>query len=431
MLFLKQNGCQFKMRILVWLLVLFFISPVEIFAGVEKAKVVLDDKTIPEIKIYTFDEVEYLSLKDISRVYEAKVHWYPVSGRVELTLNHTKIDFLLDSKLVKVNRIQRKISKPVRLIDDKVYVPLEFLLSPLWTKVSKGKTYWDDYTRTFTFTKKPPPAASAELLPETTSVTVSLLEEAPTALALVSTGTVITSQRKEKPIGKIVIDPGHGGKDPGAISRRGTREKDINLRFAKELARTLSDDYGYQVILTRNRDIFLPLYQRVEIANHAQADLFISIHCNASSSRRLNGFEVYFLSEKATDADAQAVALRENAVIALEDIPPWKQKEIEKILYSLETNVFLNQSSELSGLIAQRVEKKTEINNQRVKQATFTVLRGARMPAVLIELGYLSHADEEKKLRTQQFCAKLAECIAYGVHTYYQKNSNHRKANPQ
>lgn len=399
----------------------------------EKIKIILDDKTLEEVKIYQIDGTDYLSLPRLCRIYNAKSHWYPVSGKVVLNLNGKKVEFFLESKTVLVNQIQRKMSQPTKLIDDEVYIPIQFLATPLWKKISQGHTFWDSVSKTLTFTEKTIPLESAELKPETTGV-ISLVPS--------TTGTLIVSTTpwqmdkiakfvEGKGLVRIIVDPGHGGKDPGAISRRGLREKEINLSIAKELAKILNDDYGYQVLLTREEDIFLPLYTRAEIANQTQADFFVSIHCNASVSKRLNGFEVYFLSEKASDPDAQTVALRENAVIALEDISPWQRKEIEKILLSMETNVFLNQSSELAGVVSQRVSQGIDFDNSRVKQASFTVLRGVRMPAILVECGYLSNLTEEKKLRNRNFCKQLASGLAEGIHTYLQKNSNLKKANRQ
>ena len=399
----------------------------------EKIKIILDDETLEEVKVYQIDGVDYLSLSNLRRIYNAKSHWYPVSGKVVLNLNGKRVEFFLESKTVLVNQIQRKMSQPTQLINDEIYIPIQFLTTSSWKKISQGHTFWDSVSKTLTFTEKTIPVESAELQPGTTGL-ISLVPSTTESLMVSTTPWQMEKIAKfveGKGLVRIIIDPGHGGKDPGAISRRGLKEKEINLSIAKELAKILNDEYGYQVLLTREDDIFLSIYTRAEIANQAQADLFVSIHCNASVSRRLNGFEIYFLSEKATDPEAQAVALRENAVIALEDISPWQRKEIEKILLSMETNVFLNQSSELAGVVSQRVSQGMDFNNSRVKQASFTVLRGVRMPAILVECGYLSNLTEEKKLRSRNFCKQLASGLAEGVHTYLQKNNNLKKASSQ
>lgn len=406
--------------ILFSLLLLLFSTRLNAEFVEKKIKVILDEKTLSGIKLIQTEETNYISLDDVKKIYDAKVHWYPVSGKVILNFGGKKVEFFVETKKVLVNGIQRKLDKPIRLINDEVYIPLGFLEGPSWQKITEGKTSWDWSKETLTFTKKLPSLVTTEQLsPQTTNLL---------SLPLVEVSSISPTKtslpRKEKESLRVVIDPGHGGKDPGAISRRGIKEKDINLIVAKELANILKKNYGYEVILTREDDIFLPLYERTKIANRNNADLFVSIHCNASRSRKLSGFEVYFLSEKATDSEAEEVALRENAVLALEEIPSWKQKEIEKILFSMETNVFLNQSSELAGLLAQHIEKKTEIINPRVRQAAFFVLRGARMPAILVELGYLSNREEEKKLRSRQYRQQMVKYLAESIHLYYQKNNN-------
>lgn len=413
----------------------FFISPAcSQTVKEDKLKMITDEETASGIKYLLIDDEEYLSLQEIKRIYDAKVHWYPVSGKVLLNLDGKKVEFFIETKKITINGISRKLENPIRLVDDKVYLPIDFLQGQVWQKVSGGRTLWDWNLKTFTFTRKPLPEVSSGIASQTTDFTVSPLVE--TSSAAVAVGveiepTSLTEEKKRNNVVKIVIDPGHGGKDPGAISRRGTREKELNLLIAKELARVLAEDYGYRVILTRKDDTFVPLFNRAEIANQKHADLFVSIHCNSSISRRLNGFEIYFLSEKATDSEAQAVALRENAVIALEDVPLWKQKEIERILWSMETNTFLNQSSGLAGVITQRIEKKMDIDNPRVKQATFSVLRGARMPAILVEVGYLSHRNEESRLRTRKYREQIVRNLAEGIHSYCQTNSNLKRASSE
>jgi len=408
----------------------YFLFSTGINAKIEekKLKVILDEKTFTGVKYILIDEIEYISLNDVKKIYNAKVHWYPVSGRVVLNLNGKKVEFFIETKKILVNGIQRKLDKPIKLIGDRVYLPISFLEGQIWQKITAGRTSWNWSKETLTFTKRLLPAVIAKELPtKTTEISpISPVGVSSISLTTVETTLPITEKKKKDSL-FIVIDPGHGGKDPGAVGRRGTKEKEINLLVAKELADILTENYGYEVILTRKDDYFLSLYERAKIANHNSADLFLSIHCNASSSRRLNGFEVYFLSEEASDSEAEAVALRENAVLALEDIPSWKQKEIEKLLRSMETNAFLNQSSELAGLLVKYTENKTDIHKLRVRQGSFTVLRGARMPAILVEVGYLTHHNEETKLRSNKYRQQITKCLAEGVYLYFQKNNKSRR----
>ncbi len=422
---------NFFVRSICLLLLLFLFSyPInaQTQSKEKKLKVVLDEKTLDGVEYILIEDTEYLPLDEVKKIYDAKTHWYPVSGKIILNLDGKKVEFFIETKKVLVNGIQRKLDQPIRLINDEVYLPISFLEGPSWQKITGGKTFWDWSKETLTFTQKISSPAPSETVSPTTvtlSSTITTGKVEGSVPPLPSKEIVLP---KEKKFLRIVIDPGHGGKDPGAIGRRGTKEKEINLIIAKELANVLKENYGYEILLTREDDTFLSLYERTEMANRNNADLFVSVHCNASRSRQLKGFEVYFLSEKATDADAEATASMENAVLALEDIPPWKQKEIEKILRSMETNVFLNQSGELAGLLAKQMEKDTDISDPRVRQASFAVLRGARMPAILVEAGFLTYRNEETKLRSQKYRKQIAKSLAKSINLYYQRNNNSRKA---
>jgi N-acetylmuramoyl-L-alanine amidase len=234
---------------------------------------------------------------------------------------------------------------------------------------------------------------------------------------------VAITGRKSKDAKVIVIDAGHGGNDPGAIGPNGLKEKDIALEIAYELKRLFDKDKNYNVILTRKDDIFIPLAERTNIANEKRANLFISIHCNANINRKVSGFEVYFLSERASDASAFATANLENSVIELEGKPTPKLAGIQKMLWSMMQNEYLNESSELSSFISAIAPGRMRITNRGVKQAGFYVLRGAQMPAVLVEVAFISNYEEEMKLRNGNFQKAAALSIYEGVLRYYERKS--------
>jgi N-acetylmuramoyl-L-alanine amidase len=221
----------------------------------------------------------------------------------------------------------------------------------------------------------------------------------------------------------ILLDAGHGGNDPGAVGPNGTKEKDINLAIVQELKRIFDRDYNYKVILTRKDDTFIPLSERTSIANKNWADLFISVHCNANFDRSVSGFEIYFLSEKATDSEAAATAIFENSVLKLEERSRKKNSLIKNILGSMALNEYVNESSELCGFIADEAQSKLKILNRGVKQASFYVLRGARMPAVLVESAFLSNCEQEAKLNLEEFQNAVANSIYCGVVKYYARKN--------
>jgi N-acetylmuramoyl-L-alanine amidase len=215
---------------------------------------------------------------------------------------------------------------------------------------------------------------------------------------------------------RIVVDAGHGGKDPGAIGPRGILEKNVTLALAKALAKRLEKDLGCEVILTRNRDVFLPLEERTAIANKVGADLFISIHANASTNRSAYGTETYYLNFAKNDM-AAAVVARENGT-SLKQVG-----DLELILFDLMANSKINESSRLAteiqkSLIDQLSRHYTETRDLGVKQGPFYVLLGANMPSVLVETAFISNMREESLLTNRQYHERTAAAIAQGVRNY-------------
>lgn len=237
-------------------------------------------------------------------------------------------------------------------------------------------------------------------------------------LAGVSDPDVISRLDRERNRWKydiVVIDPGHGGKDPGAIGPAGTKEKDITLDVGLRLRKEL-EKRGVKVVMTREKDVFIPLDERGKIANRIDGKLFISLHCNAAKDQRARGMETYFLSQTKTDR-AMQVAMRENAVIKYEENSA-KYKELTEenfILLNMAQTGFIQESQDLADIVQQYVPSKIGLKNRGVDQAGFYVLVGASMPAILFEMGFISNREEEKKLRDKDFRAKLAVEIAESV----------------
>ena len=214
-------------------------------------------------------------------------------------------------------------------------------------------------------------------------------------------------------IKKIVLDAGHGGYDPGAIGRSGIKEKYITLDIAKKV-KDLLEGKGIEVILTRSDDTFVPLVRRAEIANSSNADLFISIHANASKTRRLKGFEVYYLSE-AIDEEARAQEASDSGLIRIEPSSVYERTDIlNYILWDLELT---ENRKEAIGL-GNRILDSVDVLKRDIKCARFVVLKGTRMPAVLVEVGYISNSSECSKLGWGEYRTKIAAKIADGVLKY-------------
>ena len=234
----------------------------------------------------------------------------------------------------------------------------------------------------------------------------------------VSTNPVDLYQEKKKwKFDTIIIDPGHGGKDPGAVGYRGTKEKDIVLDVSKRLARKIERNSKTKVILTREEDIFLRLQDRTKFANANEGDLFISIHTNAAEDRRASGFETFLIGPNKNEA-AVRVAARENAALELEGFSGKKLTNEDLIKATIAQSAFAAKSEEFASLVQNEFRKRVQSKDRGVKQAGFYVLMGASMPNVLIELGFISNPNEEKKLNSSSYRDMLATSIYYAVLKY-------------
>lgn len=224
----------------------------------------------------------------------------------------------------------------------------------------------------------------------------------------------------------IIIDAGHGGKDPGAIGPSGVQEKTMNLDMAQRLKKLINAGYkNIDVIMTRDKDKFVSLSERTQLANKYPNAIFLSIHCNASKNKSSKGFETYFLSNAKTDWE-RAVEARENSSLTF-DLPDDERKGLDFILWDLAQNEFLTASSRLAEFIQTEYEVKYKAENRGLKQAGFYVLKGNYMPAVLIETAFLSNKDEEKKLKSKDFRQEIAQLIYNGLSKYlkeYEKKNS-------
>ncbi len=217
----------------------------------------------------------------------------------------------------------------------------------------------------------------------------------------------------DEKIDVIVIDAGHGGKDYGAIGRhKKTREKDINLEIAKNLAKMIRKDKQFKVIMTRSKDKYVSLDDRARIANEAKADLFISIHCNSSPKQSANGFQVFYLAPAKNDA-ARAAAQLENAPFLLDNAAVDKQEEgdLAFILNDMIQTEFITESADLAYMADIEMRKRLKIRPRGVDHAGFFVLNSVYMPSILVEAAFISNKNEEKKLRDKKYRKKVAESI--------------------
>jgi N-acetylmuramoyl-L-alanine amidase len=337
----------------------------------------LDPSLHSDIKSY--DGVQYVPLVKLCQTYGLEWKWDSVIRTAIITKNG-KIVLRPGSDRILVNGEDKKLSSPVLLTDGVVFVPVTFVKNDLGFIVE-----------TRAFTQKNIEAPEEVRAPGKYSIKA------------------------------IVLDAGHGGKDPGAVGGRlGIKERNLTLSIAKKL-KSILEDNGIRVIMTRDSDVFIPLPERAKIANSSGADLFVSIHINASRSRSMNGFECYYLSE-ATNDNARALEAFENATLKTDEgTMAEHSSSLDKTLWDMKLTENRRESAELAGDICSAVDNSLVTRNRGVKTARFYVIKFTRIPSVLVEIGYLSNKFEELKLKEESYSNRMADIVAKGILAYKNK----------
>jgi N-acetylmuramoyl-L-alanine amidase len=239
----------------------------------------------------------------------------------------------------------------------------------------------------------------------------------PQAEGLVGIQPVPTPAGDERPL--VVIDAGHGGIDPGATGISGIQEKELVLDYALSLKEVMEESGRYRVLLTREEDLFIPLNDRYDIAQRAEADLFISFHANSHPEGKVRGASVFTLSEKGADSDAEAaqLAAKENAADALAGVED--ADDVALILGDLMRRETMNLSKNFANRLVQEIGRETKLLRNTHRFANFTVLRSPTVPSVLVEVGYLSNTEEEKLMRTKKHREALADAVLRAIDSYF------------
>lgn len=236
------------------------------------------------------------------------------------------------------------------------------------------------------------------------------------------TGTVKYIVKKPKPLPIIIIDPGHGGKDPGTIGKYArSKEKYVTLGYARELKRQLDKTKKFKVFLTRDKDYFIPLNERVGIARRMKADLFISLHADSSPNRNTSGLSIYSLSETSSDKQAELLARKENKsdIIGGADFSDARGDILKTLINLLQRNT-MNDSAKFAEIVIKSIRKsKVETLQRTHRFAGFRVLTAPDVPSVLIELGYLSNRDEERKLNSLKHKKQVAQALVEAINEYF------------
>ena len=244
---------------------------------------------------------------------------------------------------------------------------------------------------------------------------------------------VSTPQKKEAssgllPFSKskkvIMLDAGHGGQDPGAISKAGRYEKDLTLKMAKETKKLL-EDAGYKVVLSRDRDVFISLRGRVKKAHEAKVDLFVSIHADSAKNISARGLSIYTISEKASDKEAAALAERENKsdILLGMDLDDYQQ-EVSSVLIDLAKQDTMKESRRYADLVVKEMQRTVQLLPNAHRFAGFAVLKSPNIPSVLLEMGYMSNKNEEREMQKASYRKKLGQALVRAVNAYFKEAGN-------
>ena len=331
-------------------------------------------------------------------------------GRVYIDINHARLgrnvrDITIGDGLLKGARFGQYKADVVRVVLDTENIK-DYKVFPL-----------SEPTRLIIDVRGDRPAEISRLEPSVSSAPDPLAELRPDERPAVIENRPRTQKKPAiSKIRRIVVDPGHGGHDPGAVGPSGLQEKEVVLAIGLKLRELLRDELGLDVVMTRSTDVFIPLEERTAIANKVNADLFLSVHANAAANRNAAGIETYYLNLAKTEKAAQ-LAAKENGT-SLE-----KVSVLQAILFDLMANYKLNDSAHLAEEVQKSLFKKAhaqfaDVKNLGVKQGPFYVLVGATMPSILVESAFLSNAQEEARLKDPAYRDLTAAGIMDGVRAY-------------
>lgn len=378
--------------------------------------------------------LELISLRGLAAALGMDVNTEEV-GSFRVGIGGAVVRFPADNPwIVRVNDGTVSFSREARRIGSDLYVPAEFLKRVVTPLLEGGEVHGQEREDPVQAREAPAqalaplesaPAVSQEPAPAARRESASAVRQEP--------GAAVTSARPEGVRAEgaradaktspsnlvVVLDPGHGGSETGAEGKTGIFEKEVTLDIARRLKAILGGRSDVTVLLTRETDEAIGLDERTALANQNHADLFVSIHVNSAPRSDARGAETYFLALKAKDEEIRTLAAIENNAAGVDrermgDVP----QGLELILWDLAQSQYLEGSSRVAEAIQNELNDALGVKNRGVKQAPFRVLMGATMPAVLVEVGFISNADEEISLKTEDYRDKIAQALARAVIAY-------------
>ncbi|MEW6086731.1 MAG: N-acetylmuramoyl-L-alanine amidase [bacterium] len=393
-----------KYRIFVFF---FFLSSLVFAQGNQYQVIFRDNGRHEEIASQKINGREYFPLDNLQKIFSLGKNLQLASKKIELTYKDKKVSFFIGSKEVRIGSHIKQLSLPAREEKKKYFLPVEVITKVLPELLAKEISYKKDDKAFIVFDKKDEPESKSK------DVFTAVRPKTDAAGKNGNKTKSFVLPSNKPAIYTVVLDPGHGGIDPGAIGPTGLKEKNVVLDIALKIKKLLTKNLGVHVILTRDKDEFIPLRKRAAIANNAKADLFISLHTNASRRSYANGIEVYFLSA-AMDDESRAVAAFENEAVKYERKNK-KASDVEFVLWDIVQTEHIQTSRILAGILGEQMKKNLSLRNRGVKSAPFLVLEGANSPSILVEMGFITNKQEENNLKKESIRAGYAQQIFNGI----------------
>jgi N-acetylmuramoyl-L-alanine amidase len=350
-----------------------------------------------------------IALKSIIDTFGLRSSMDLLGDRLDLVGDKGSCRLLLDSPLVLSGGVFSVLSGPLAFSDNVLTVPVDFLEKALPALTARSVeidaessvvTVGDTGTGSFSGAAAGQLDRQASFIRRNDILSDRAVAAAPTGLSV------------------VVIDPGHGGRSEGAKGSTGTMEKELVLAISRKLKRLLEEELGIKVVLTRSADYFVGLKERTAIANNNRAELLLSIHANATFRKEIDGFETYYLSFKATDKAASSYAKAENKELGVEGGKEDKAL-LEAILWDMAQMDYLRASGQFANMVQGSLVKRLGWKDRGVRQAPFAVLMGARMPAALVEIGFISNPEQEIKLNRASHQDRIARALYDAVADYH------------
>jgi len=382
------------------------LSPVETRAGASDLLRVLIDGSPEERSVSLISD--RIDLGTVMKAFDLRASMDVMGDRFDLVGEAGSIRLMLGSQLVLSEGLFSVLSSPVSMAGDSMTLPVDFLDKALPKLTGRGVSY-DIESGTLVMAGKGTGGFSgidpvdlpryASFIKKDDIVPEELTRERPRGLAV------------------VVIDPGHGGRSEGAKGSTGTVEKELVLSIAQKLKRLLEEDLGVKVVLTRGADYYVGLKERTAIANNNRADLFLSIHANATFRKEIDGFETYYLSLNSSDNEARRYAELENSALGVKGGAE-ESAFLDAILWNMAQMEYVNQSKGFANMVQRNLVNDLKWKDRGVRQAPFAVLMGARMPAALVEIGFISNPEQEIKLKRSAHQERLAKALFEAIADY-------------